>query len=992
VALALFCTCVLAYGYFVYRGPHHNPDSRLALTYGLVDQRTLAIDAYGGSTQDRAYAGGRYYSDKAPGVSVWLAPLYAALSRLPGAAFAAPLDPAPAGPPQGDGFLTRYLLTFLGIGLPAAAFAAALFGWLRRVCPPMWPRLAVCVGYALGSPAYPFAVSAFGHVPASMCLFSAFRLCWPGASVGARPRPALRVAVAGVLLGGAVAFEYPAAVAAGVIALYTLWRAPRRPAAAAWLVLGAAPPLALLAGYHWLAFGAPWLPGYARLTPGSAFAAGQAAGFFGVGWPGLGVAVELLVGLKRGLLTHAPWLALSLAGALLLPRWGRWFPEALCAIAVCLGLLAVNSGYAFWDGGASWGPRHLVPALPFLALLALPAARRWPVLSWSLVAVSVLLTVAGVATRMLPDPVHRFPLHDVLAPAILGGSITNNWGQLLGLAAWRGLVPLVLAAVVLAAWVAGFRRSLGWLILAAWALAAAAVLDRRYLEYSEGYYLYLGSRLAAGARLYLDTASTQPPGLPLMIGLLWRIAPDVYLPRLAAIALYVAAALLAGRVAHTLMPKTQAPAVATALAAILPLGAGAPHMLDANAVLAPLAPAVALLWARGTRPTVGPTAPEPGRGGKSGAPAKSPVWYALAAGGLAAAGLSVKLTFVLFALAPIAHAVMLLWPAVSRRGRTRCIPIETTSRGRRSPPPCERRGGQGARSDHHGTSARHIRTCLAAYLAGLVVVGGLHGGAWLLVSGAAAMDGLIGELESPIVPFGAVLAVAQLIQLEGLALALAVAGWFLIAWRDRTSPWLWFGAAAAALPLYGTHQGTFVGVARPAEPFIAAFAATVLVAGAAAVAARAASAGSGRVPLRRGLLAASTILVAVLPFAESARSLFNSAATKPALVAAWIDRHAPIGAQVLVPPYYAALTGRTMLFDYADWTVWGMRAAGGAARERQLAEHAVALIESGALPLALPDFRLTYIPQVEAALRRRYELVATDGDAPARSVSLFRPR
>ena len=50
------------------------------------------------------------------------------------------------------------------------------------------------------------------------------------------------------------------------------------------------------------------------------------------------------------------------------------------------------------------------------------------------------------------------------------------------------------------------------------------------------------------------------------------------------------------------------------------------------------------------------------------------------------------------------------------------------------------------------------------------------------------------------------------------------------------------------------------------------------------------------------------------------------------------------------------------------------------------------LVESGALPLALPDFRMSYMPQVEAALRRRYELVATDGDVPARSVSLLRPR
>jgi hypothetical protein len=953
-ALALFCTCVLAYGWFVYRGPHHNPDSRLALTYSLVDRQTLAIGAYGGSTLDRAYAGGRYYSDKAPGVAFWLAPLYAALSRLPGAAFAAPLDPVPAGPPQGDGFLTRYLLTFLGIGLPAAAFATALFGWLRPFCSAVGPRLAVCVGYALGSPAYPYAVSAFGHVPSGICLFSAFRLLWPSAAAGSRY--ALRTTLAGALLGCAIAFEYPAAVAAGVVALYAIaiWRAPRRLAGVAHLALGALPPLALLAGYHWLAFGAPWLPGYARLAPGSDFAAGQATGLLGVGWPRLDTAVELLVGLKRGLLPHAPWLALALVGAALLRRWGRFLPEALCAAAVCLCLLAVNSAYAFWDGGASWGPRHLVPALPFLAMLALRAARRWPALTWLLVGVSVSLTVAAVATRTLPDPVYGFPLKDVLAPAVLRGGVANNWGQLFGLGAWRGLVPLVLGGVVLAAWAAGLRRSLGWLVVAGWALAAAAVLDRRYLEYSEGYYLYLGSRLAAGARLYLDTASTQPPGLPLLIGLLWRVAPDVYLPRLAAIALYVAAALLAGRLAHALMPRSRAPAMATALAAILPLGASAPHVIDANAVLAPLAPAVALLWASSLRPV--PPAQDSERLCR---------WeplplYALAAGGLAAIGLSVKLTFLLFALAPIAHAAMLLWPAAVR--------------------------SEGVR--------RRVLAGLAGYAAGLVV-GGAHLGLWLAVAGAAAVDGLTGELGSPLLPFGAVLAVVQWVQLEGPVLALAAAGLWLITGRDRAgwaAPWRWFGAAAVALPLYGVHQGTFVGVARPAEPFIAAFAAVAVVAGVAAAARWMAPAGRARGRVRRGLLTFAVVVAGAVPLGQSARALFSSAGGHTALVESWIERDVPAGAQVLAPPYYAALTGRTMLFDYADWTVWGMRAAAGAAREQQLTARAVALIEAGALPAALADFRLAYVPEVDAALRRRYVLVATDGDDPARSVALFRPR
>ena len=275
------------------------------------------------------------------------------------------------------------------------------------------------------------------------------------------------------------------------------------------------------------------------------------------------MALALLAGLRRGLLTHAPWLVLALPGAVLL--WHRRRAETLTALGVLGALLALNSGYVYWDGGASWGPRHLVPALPFLALLALPAAARWTRAATVLVALSALLTLAAVATRTLPDPALAFPIRDELLPRVLQGAVTNNWGQLGGLVAWRGAVPLLAATLLLAAWATGWRRAAGWLVAGTWALLALATLHRAYLEYSEGYYLYLGARLAAGARLYADAASTQPPLLPVAVSLLWRVAPDVYLPRLLAILLYLVTALLAGRLARAWLATWLAPALPSQL-------------------------------------------------------------------------------------------------------------------------------------------------------------------------------------------------------------------------------------------------------------------------------------------------------------------------------------------------------------------------------------------------------------------------------------------
>lgn len=995
-ALALFCACLVAYGYFVYRGGHHNPDSRLALTYAIVERQALDIDSDAAGTLDRAYVGGHYYTDKAPGLSLLLVPLYAGLRLalpdllrpepappgrvFPDRAAVAPASPArasldPATPTAAthdltsprinvvatDRFVTRYLLTFFGLGVPAALFSAFLYSWLGRVEAGVSPRLAVVAGYALGSPAYPFAVSAFGHLPAGMCLFGAFALLY-GAS------RTWRTAAAGCLLGLAIAIEYPTAVVALPVAGYGVWTAARgvRLARAGRLLAGALPPLVVLGVYHWAVFGLPWSVGYGHLDPASSYVAGQSGGLWGVGWPEPGTALVLLGGLRRGLFVYAPWTLLALPGTWLLWREGHEGQEgrgrravAAAALAAFAALLAVNSGYVFWDGGASWGPRHLVPTLPFLALLALPAAARWPRVAWVLVGGSILLTAAGVATRTLPEAAVAVPQRDQLLPRVLAGEVTNNWGQVLGLTAWRGVVPLLLTLLVSAAWARGWRRASGWLVTSLWALLALALLHRSYLEYSEGYYLYLGTRIAAGARLYAETASTQPPLLPLLFATLWRLSPDVYLPRLLAIGLYVLTALLAGRLATRLLPHPWVGTLATLLTGLLPLGAGTAQVLEANNVLAPLGLTLALCM-RGPH--------SPARRSARLAPCM--------AGVVGAIGLSIKLTFLGFALAP---AVALLVGLA-----------------------CQQCNAVGVKR-------------VLVYLGVLGLASGGHLGLWLALSGSAALDGVLGELESPWLAAGAVLAAVQLVQLEGPVLALAAWAW----WRSRphTVVW-WCGLVAGVMPLLAVHQGTFVGVARPAEPFFAAYAAVAL----GTLADRMARFGHARgvrspaqlafggqhrhrraAPLiaapshpghlapwwRRLTLPALVGMAVALPLWHDLRSLTARPVVDPDRVI--LRLNAVPNGDVVAPPYYAALAGRRMPFDYADWTVWGMRAASGAAREDALAKELVAALVAGEIPLVAGDFRLSYIPGVALALQARYVKAGDDGDAPDRSVAFFVP-
>jgi hypothetical protein len=129
---------------------------------------------------------------------------------------------------------------------------------------------------------------------------------------------------------------------------------------------------------------------------------------------------------------------------------------------VLLALLLLNASYYMWWGGAALGPRHLVPALPFLALglpLVLPGRREW----WAIAAPLLLVSMANQLAAVAVDPLVPFPT-DVLGHAfgnLRAGRVAiqpgaSNLGLLLGLPGWTSLLPVV------GLWAAGL-----------WAVAAA---------------------------------------------------------------------------------------------------------------------------------------------------------------------------------------------------------------------------------------------------------------------------------------------------------------------------------------------------------------------------------------------------------------------------------------------------------------------------------------------------------------------------------------
>lgn len=185
--------------------------------------------------------------------------------------------------------------------------------------------------------------------------------------------------LAGLLLGWNVATRYAELLFVPVFGLLLLY----------YLGFGQTRPL--LSGRRYPA-PSPWPPLFAFVSPivliglglitfnlsryGDPFNTGYLPEetFSAVLWQGL---LGQLASPARGLLLFCPIFILSFFG--LLPSLRRFRAEALLALSVILIHLFLYGKWFMWHGGFAWGPRFMIPTLPFWAIFLAPiAARAFP--------------------------------------------------------------------------------------------------------------------------------------------------------------------------------------------------------------------------------------------------------------------------------------------------------------------------------------------------------------------------------------------------------------------------------------------------------------------------------------------------------------------------------------------------------------------------------------------------------------------------------------
>jgi hypothetical protein len=178
--------------------------------------------------------------------------------------------------------------------------------------------------------------------------------------------------------------------------------------------------------YNTVAFGSPLHLGYASEEGFQQLH----NGFFGITTPRPHIVRELLIGSYRGLLPIAPLIALTPIGLWLLLRRPLTRAPALVACAMPIYYVALNSSYYYWEGGWAYGPRHLVPALPFLCLGLAPLWDRrrllYRIVLCGAAVWGMAVTFVAVATDPQPPSNLTSPVTQLLWPAFKDGELALN--------------------------------------------------------------------------------------------------------------------------------------------------------------------------------------------------------------------------------------------------------------------------------------------------------------------------------------------------------------------------------------------------------------------------------------------------------------------------------------------------------------------------------------------------------------------------------------
>jgi len=363
-------------------------NSRFNLTRSIVDGGKLEIDDYANNTADRAYYKGHYYCEKEPSISLISIPIYASWKVFYNIVFPEPFKEADRDSSQYEcrdigktkicndvslsffNAFSMFLVTIFTSSLFTALTILLLYRISKYFTKKEDERLFIIVIYGLGSLAFQYALVFLSHSIATFLCFFSFYLLFKCKKE--RKKSNIYFIIAGFTSGLAISFGLSAFfIFVGI--LFYCFRIDKKKITIFILFafLGTFPYLI----YNYAIFDNPLSFGYSHTDPEVWTDMGltNKMGFIS-SLPNPFISMKLLFYPYRGLFFYYPVLLLSIPGFLYLFRKNK--DESILALYSLLSMVLIFSMFWSWYGGAVFGPRHLMPAIPFLMLPILMTIKK----------------------------------------------------------------------------------------------------------------------------------------------------------------------------------------------------------------------------------------------------------------------------------------------------------------------------------------------------------------------------------------------------------------------------------------------------------------------------------------------------------------------------------------------------------------------------------------------------------------------------------------
>jgi hypothetical protein len=398
-AVGLFVVAFVAYAWF-FGGGGWNQNAHFDLTRALAERQTFHIDGYRVNTGDISWSREAHaYSNKPPGLPFLAAIPYAVLMAVERAMHVSL-----------DSWLVMtlnvYLLTLLVVAVPGALIPVVLYRYLRDRTT---ERAAMCTALvaAFATIVFPYATVFYSVVPAAFFLLLAF--AWLD------ERPLLAGVAAGI---AGMSFYF--CILAAVVLLIGARRRIR-------FILGGLPFGLLLAIYHTVCFGAPWRTTFAGKSGHTR--EGLVLGLFRA--PSWDAFHGITFSEYRGLFFVSPVLLLAFVGAYVMIRRRVMVRElAMIGSIAALFVLIVSAFAAGWEGGLAFGPRHILPMIPLLAIPLAFVRWQWLVLLLAIPSFAMQFLAAAVTVQPPGNVFH--PVRAYYLPIFLTGNIPPETAQTMG--------------------------------------------------------------------------------------------------------------------------------------------------------------------------------------------------------------------------------------------------------------------------------------------------------------------------------------------------------------------------------------------------------------------------------------------------------------------------------------------------------------------------------------------------------------------------------